>query len=159
MNRGTADSAAFFDGVATDKKGPSSGLDTTRPPNLHYLPFVDGLRAVSILAVVGYHIGMPGIPGGFVGVDIFFVISGFLIINQIKAGLASGRFTILSFYANRALRILPIYLIMLAATYALAAFLLPTTAISWDFLPSAALAPLMVTNIVFFLTQGYFDIS
>ena len=46
--------------------------------------FVDGLRAISILAVVGFHIGLPGFSGGFVGVDVFFVISGFLIINQIK---------------------------------------------------------------------------
>ena len=65
----------------------------SKDPNyLHYLPFVDGLRAISIVAVVLYHIGVPGISGGFVGVDIFFVISGFLIINQIKAGLISTGF-------------------------------------------------------------------
>lgn len=127
--------------------------------HLRYLAFVDGLRAISILAVVSYHIGAPGITGGFVGVDIFFVISGFLIINQIKAGLTAGRFSIFSFYAQRSLRILPPYLIMLLLTYALAPFFLSTTEVYWDFLPSATLAPLMFTNVVFFLNQGYFDIS
>jgi len=133
------------------------GTDGSR--NLHYLAFVDGLRAVSILAVVAFHVGVPGIPGGFVGVDIFFVISGFLIINQIKSGLIAGKFSILTFYAHRALRIMPPYLIVLTATYALAPFFLSTTAVYWDFLASAALAPLMVTNVVFYLSQGYFDIS
>jgi peptidoglycan/LPS O-acetylase OafA/YrhL len=127
--------------------------------HLRYLAFVDGLRAISILAVVSYHIGVPGISGGFVGVDIFFVISGFLIINQIKAGLSSGRFSIFSFYAQRSLRILPPYLIVLLLTYGLAPFFLSTTEVYWDFLPSATLAPLMFTNVVFFLSQGYFDIS
>ncbi|HEY6255738.1 MAG TPA: acyltransferase family protein [Xanthobacteraceae bacterium] len=132
---------------------------TTDSSQLPYLPFVDGLRAISILAVVAYHVGAPGISGGFVGVDIFFVISGFLIINQIKAELASDRFSILSFYARRSLRILPPFLVVLAATYVAAPFILPTTAVYWDFIPSAALSPLMVSNIVFLLTQGYFDIS
>jgi len=126
---------------------------------LRYLAFVDGLRAVSILAVVGFHVGVRGISGGFVGVDIFFVISGFLIINQIKAGLTAGRFSIFSFYAQRSLRILPPFLIMLLVTFALAPFFLSTTAVFWDFLPAAIFAPLMFTNVVFFLDQGYFDIS
>ncbi len=126
---------------------------------LSYLPFVDGLRAVSILAVVAFHIGMPLVPGGFVGVDIFFVISGFLIINQIKSGLYSGRFSILTFYAQRALRILPSYLIVLLACYGVAWFVLPTSAVYWDFLASATVAPLMFSNVVFYLSQGYFDIS
>ena len=127
--------------------------------DLQYLAFVDGLRAISILAVVFFHIGVPGISGGFVGVDVFFVISGFLIINQIKAGIAAGRFSIFSFYAQRSLRIVPPYLIMLLVTCALAPFFLSTTEVYWDFLPSATVAPLMFTNVVFFLNQGYFDIS
>jgi peptidoglycan/LPS O-acetylase OafA/YrhL len=124
-----------------------------------YLAFVDGLRAVSILAVVAYHIGVPGISGGFVGVDVFFVISGFLIINQIRDGLSSGRFSILTFYANRGLRILPPFLIVVFVTDIVAWLILPTTAITWDYVASASLVPLMISNGVFFLTQGYFDIS
>ena len=125
----------------------------------HYLPFVDGLRAISIIAVVLYHIGVPGISGGFVGVDIFFVISGFLIINQIKAGLISNRFSVFSFYAQRALRILPLYLLVLLLTFAVAPFFLLTPEVYWGFLSSAILAPLMLSNVGFYETQGYFDIS
>src|SRR5882757_8283336 len=109
---------------------------TARPPDLsiddssvstsggtHYLAFVDGLRAVSILAVVGFHVGLPGFSGGFVGVDIFFVISGFLIINQIRQDLEFKRFSILSFYARRALRILPPYILVLLVVCLLAPFI------------------------------------
>ncbi len=92
----------------------------------HYLDFVDGLRAVAILAVVGFHTEVPGFGGGFVGVDVFFVISGFLIINQIRSDLETGRFSILSFYARRTLRILPPLIAMLVAVVCLAPFILPT---------------------------------
>jgi len=126
---------------------------------LRYLPFVDGLRAISILAVVCFHIGLPEAPGGFVGVDIFFVISGFLIINQIKGGLVADRFSIFTFYAQRALRILPLYLLVVLLTYAVAPFFILTPDAYWDFLSSSALAPLMFSNFGFFRTQGYFDIS
>jgi peptidoglycan/LPS O-acetylase OafA/YrhL len=147
--------------------GPRTDSDRAAGPeaigkdfnHVGYLPFVDGLRAVSILAVVAYHIGLPGVPGGFVGVDIFFLISGFLIINQIKFALSSNRFSIWSFYAHRGLRILPLYFIMLLTTFAVAPFVLTTPAVYWDFIASAATAPLMVSNVTFYLTQGYFDIS
>lgn len=132
---------------------------STRSGRLGYFAFIDGLRAISILAVVSFHVGVPGVPGGFIGVDIFFVISGFLIISQIRASLSAGRFSIWSYLAQRGLRILPVYFIMLLATFAAAPFILPTPAVYWDFLASAATAPLMVTNVAFYLTQGYFDIS
>jgi peptidoglycan/LPS O-acetylase OafA/YrhL len=162
-NSGGADRVAGHRGseaLAVGETVLSGAAPTPNGPNeLRYLPFVDGLRAISILAVVAFHIGVPGIPGGFVGVDVFFVISGFLIINQIKAGLTSGRFSSLSFYVHRALRILPPYVIMLTVTYVVALFVLPTTAVYWDFLASAITAPLMVSNVLFYLSQGYFDIS
>jgi peptidoglycan/LPS O-acetylase OafA/YrhL len=129
------------------------------PENADYLAFVDGLRAISILAVVAFHVGVPGVSGGFVGVDIFFVISGFLIINQIRGELESDQFSILSFYARRSLRILPPYLIMLMVAYVMAPFFLATPGISLDFVLAATLSPLMVSNILFDLSQGYFDIS
>jgi peptidoglycan/LPS O-acetylase OafA/YrhL len=143
------------------------GQEPLRPPQgsskdtdlLHYLPFVDGLRAISIVGVVLYHIGVPGISGGFVGVDIFFVISGFLIINQIKAALVSDRFSVFSFYAQRALRILPIYLLVLLLTFAVAPFFLVTPEVYWNFVSSSILAPLMLSNVGFYETQGYFDIG
>ena len=86
-------------GPAAPSTGDSLQLDR-ESDHFRHLVFVDGLRAISILAVVSCHIGMPGTLGGFVGVDIFFVISGFLIINQIKVGLTTGRFSIFSFYAH-----------------------------------------------------------
>jgi peptidoglycan/LPS O-acetylase OafA/YrhL len=132
----------------------ASASDTTP-----YLAFVDGLRAVSILAVVGFHVGMPGFPGGFVGVDIFFVISGFLIINQIKDGLEAGQFSILNFYVRRVLRILPVFLLVLLCVFLLAPFILPTPDVYLDFALAAVTAPLMVSNVLFFLRQGYFDLA
>ena len=141
------------EGVAA--KSRSVGLD----PHTQYLPFVDGLRAVAILAVVGCHIGLPGFSGGYVGVDVFFVISGFLIINQIKDGLEAGRFSIMSFYARRALRILPPFLIMFFTVIVVAAFIIPTPNNAMEFARSVPFSPLMLTNVFFYLRQGYFDID
>ncbi len=82
-----------------------------------YRADIDGLRAVSILAVVWYH-AFPGlVPGGFVGVDIFFVISGFLITRIIAKELALNSFSILSFYQRRIRRIFPALIVVLAMTY------------------------------------------
>jgi peptidoglycan/LPS O-acetylase OafA/YrhL len=66
-----------------------TGVDDVR----RYKPFIDGLRAIAILTVVGCHVGVPGFAGGYVGVDVFFVISGYLIIGQIEADVAAGRFS------------------------------------------------------------------
>ena len=82
-----------------------------------YRADIDGLRAVSILAVVWYH-AFPGlVPGGFVGVDIFFVISGFLITRIIARELTANSFSILSFYQRRIRRIFPALIAVLAMTY------------------------------------------
>ena len=135
--------------------GQSSGS----APRAQYLPFVDGLRAVAILSVVGCHIGLPGFSGGYVGVDVFFVISGFLIINQIKDALEAGRFSILSFYARRALRILPPFLLMLFAVVLVAPFIIPTPNSALELARSAPFSPLMLTNVFFYFRQGYFDID
>jgi len=130
-----------------------------RPHGLGYLPFLDGLRAISILAVVGFHVGVPGFSGGFVGVDVFFVISGFLICNQIKSGLEAGRFSLAAFYGRRGIRILPAFLTMLLAVYVAAPFILPSPTVYRDFALAAVTAPLMVSNILFYRRQGYFDIA
>jgi len=91
-----------------------------------YLDFIDGLRAISILAVVAFHIGLPTPRGGFFGVDIFFVISGFLIIGQIVADCETGTFRFGRFWARRVLRILPSYLLVILACVALSFFVLVT---------------------------------
>jgi peptidoglycan/LPS O-acetylase OafA/YrhL len=124
-----------------------------------YLPVVDGLRAVAILAVVAYHVGIPGLPGGFVGVDVFFVISGFLIIGQIRTGLERGHFTFGEFYARRALRILPPFLLVLLACLLIAPFILASPSEYEYFVLASVLAPIFCTNIYFSVKQGYFDIA
>src|SRR6186713_2906638 len=122
-----------------------------------YRPFIDGLRAVSILVVVLYHVGIPGIEGGYVGVDVFFVISGFLIISQIVAGMHRGTFSFSEFWARRALRILPPYLLVLAVTAALARFVLVMPDEFRAFSREARDAALMIVNHLYLSQQGYFD--
>jgi peptidoglycan/LPS O-acetylase OafA/YrhL len=124
---------------------------------LAYRPFIDGLRAVSIIGVVGYHVGLPGFSGGYVGVDVFFVISGFLIINQIAAGVRAGTFSIVGFYARRALRILPPLLTVLLACIALAPLVLVTPVEMRDFGRAAMASALMFANQYFLDRLGYFD--
>jgi peptidoglycan/LPS O-acetylase OafA/YrhL len=123
-------------------------------PTARYHPHIDGLRAVSILAVVGYHTFLPGFSGGFVGVDVFFVISGYLILGQIGSGLADGRFRLGSFYARRFLRILPALLLMLAATALVARFALITPDDLREFRHEVVSASLMFANLHFLRTEG-----
>jgi len=88
------------------------------PQNPAYRPDVDGLRAVAVLAVVGFHAAPNLIPGGFVGVDVFFVISGFLISGIILRALARQKFSSFDFYARRVNRIFPALLLVLFAAWA-----------------------------------------
>jgi peptidoglycan/LPS O-acetylase OafA/YrhL len=82
---------------------------------MQYRKEVDGLRAIAVLPVILFHAGVPAFRGGFVGVDVFFVISGYLITSLIAAERQSGRFTLLGFYERRARRILPaLYLVLFA---------------------------------------------
>ncbi|MGO8913760.1 MAG: acyltransferase family protein [Bradyrhizobium sp.] len=89
-----------------------------------YRADIDGLRAVSILLVVGYHAQPWLVPGGFVGVDIFFVISGFLITRIILTQASAGTFSSLEFYARRVRRIFPALIVVLAVTYLIGWFVL-----------------------------------
>jgi peptidoglycan/LPS O-acetylase OafA/YrhL len=82
--------------------------------SISYRPDIDGLRAIAILSVVGYHTFPNLIPGGFVGVDIFFVISGFLISSIILKGLNSSTFSFSKFYARRVKRIFPALIVVMA---------------------------------------------
>jgi peptidoglycan/LPS O-acetylase OafA/YrhL len=121
-----------------------------------YRPESDGLRALAVLPVVLFHAGVPGFPGGFVGVDVFFVISGFLITRIIHSELAEGRFSITGFYERRARRILPALSVVLVAATGVAAILMsPTDLIRYG--KSLAATVLFASNIWFWnKSGGYF---
>lgn len=121
-----------------------------------YRPDVDGLRAVAVIPVLFYHAGLAGFSGGFVGVDIFFVISGYLITRIIHDEMLTGRFSILSFYERRARRILPALLVVLAACFVMGwTWLAPT---DYDALSRSAGATLIFLSNVWFWQSsgGYF---
>jgi peptidoglycan/LPS O-acetylase OafA/YrhL len=103
----------------------SSGREVRVP----YQPEVDGLRAVAIVAVVLYHLGIPGLAGGFVGVDCFFVISGYLIFSLLyREQQATGTIGWVAFYARRATRLLPEAYALIVAVMVAGYFILPSMA-------------------------------
>lgn len=116
---------------------------------------IDGLRALAVLPVVLYHARVPGLPGGFVGVDIFFVISGFLIGGIVFRECRAGAFSLVRFYARRARRILPALIAVLGAVF-LAAGLLLTPHEMRQFAKGAFGAITASSNVVFYLSSGYF---
>ncbi|MGH8817841.1 MAG: acyltransferase family protein [Achromobacter pestifer] len=130
---------------------------STSNHGLAFSPIVDVLRALSVLAVVAYHAGVPGIPGGYVGVDVFFVISGFLIIGQIVAEHQRGGFSYAGFWARRALRILPAYLLVILASALIALYVLVMPGEFREFGKQVAWSAGMVVNHLFLNEQGYFD--
>jgi peptidoglycan/LPS O-acetylase OafA/YrhL len=121
-----------------------------------YRPDIDGLRAVAVLAVVFYHAGLPGFSGGFVGVDVFFVISGYLITQIVWSDLENGKFSLSGFYLRRVKRIFPALFAMLAACSVAACFLL----IPWDleaYGKSLNATVLFVSNFHWHKIANYFD--
>lgn len=112
-----------------------------QPPR-GFRPDVEGLRAVAVLLVLAYHAGLPWASGGYVGVDVFFVISGFLITGLLVKELRStGRVSLARFYARRARRLLPASAVVLAATAVLTVVALPATrwsGVAGDLLASTA---------------------
>jgi peptidoglycan/LPS O-acetylase OafA/YrhL len=123
---------------------------------MKYRADIDGLRALAIIPVLFYHVGVPGFAGGFAGVDIFFVISGYLICGMIDADITSGSFSLGNFYKRRILRILPALFVMFLVTSILAyAYCLPVELKEYS--KSLASAVGLVSNIYFGSTAGYFD--
>jgi peptidoglycan/LPS O-acetylase OafA/YrhL len=123
---------------------------------MKYRRDIDGLRAVAVLPVLFFHAGVPGFPGGFVGVDIFFVISGYVITARLKEDLSRSTFSILDFYERRVRRIFPALLFVLALTWlASLVLLLPSEMV--DFSKSLAAAGYFSSNFFFWRGSGYFD--
>lgn len=125
---------------------------------LNYRPDIDGLRAIAVLAVVLYHFDIGPMAGGFVGVDIFFVISGYLITSIIHTEMLRGDFTFTGFYERRIRRIFPAACAVLLVTLIAGAwFLLPSDLIR---LSNSTIATLVFSsNILFWRQSGYFDTS
>ncbi|MEV6848405.1 acyltransferase family protein [Actinoplanes sp. NPDC051411] len=117
----------------TAERTPVAGLPSQRTlPGGHpdrgtggFRADIEGLRAVAVLLVVLGHVGVRLVPGGFVGVDVFFVISGFLITSLLVREASTGRLSIARFYARRAVRLLPAAVLVLVVTLVAARFLLP----------------------------------
>jgi peptidoglycan/LPS O-acetylase OafA/YrhL len=126
-------------------------------PELPYRADVDGLRAIAVLAVIGFHANPSSMPGGFAGVDIFFVISGYLIASLILAGLKGGSFSFAEFYARRIRRLFPALIVVLLATWVFGWFILPPTEyaeLGRHTLAGAGFA----ANILNYAEVGYFDL-
>jgi peptidoglycan/LPS O-acetylase OafA/YrhL len=121
-----------------------------------YRADIDGLRAVSILAVMCFHFGLPAFGGGYVGVSLFFVISGYVITLSLLGDLETGKFSILAFYERRVRRIFPALIFTFILCW-LAAWLLFLPADFLDFSNGLLSSATFVSNIYFWRSSGYFD--
>lgn len=140
---------------------PTEDMAPANPDETHlshpkYRPDIDGLRTVAVISVIVFH-AFPGVlKGGFVGVDIFFVISGFLISTVIYGSLARDSFSFIEFYSRRVRRIFPALLLVLIASLALAHFVLLADEYAL-FGKHVAAGAGFVSNLVLWGESGYFD--
>jgi peptidoglycan/LPS O-acetylase OafA/YrhL len=123
---------------------------------MDYRREIDGLRALAVLPVILFHAGFQTFSGGFVGVDIFFVISGYLITSIILAEMEAGTFTLANFYERRARRILPALFFVMLVCLPFAWFLLLPSEMK-DFSKSLIAVSAFASNILFWRTSAYFD--
>lgn len=121
-----------------------------------YRPEIDGLRAVAVLPVILFHAGIGLFEGGYVGVDVFFVISGYLITSILIEDIVRGRFSLLRFYERRARRILPALFFVVACTVPFAIlWMLPAQL--RDYSQSLVAVSLFSSNFLFWMESGYFE--
>jgi len=128
----------------------------SRASAIKYRPDIDGLRAVAVIGVVVYHAMPQWLPGGFVGVDVFFVISGYLITSIILPEIESGSFSFWNFYRRRIRRILPALVVVIAAVWIIGWFVLWPTQFAQLGLHILA-ASTFVSNYLLASESGYFD--
>ncbi|OAN70160.1 hypothetical protein A8B78_21050 [Jannaschia sp. EhC01] len=122
---------------------------------MKYQPHIDGLRAIAVVPVVIFHLGSSLIPGGYVGVDIFFVISGFLITTILLEDIAKARYSLFDFYKRRILRILPALALVLLATFLISDLLFfenERIETGESIIATAA----FISNFYFWMDAGYF---
>ncbi|MBX3503969.1 MAG: acyltransferase [Parvibaculum sp.] len=121
-----------------------------------YRADIDGLRALAVVPVVLFHAGIPGFTGGYVGVDVFFVISGYLITSILVAEIEKGSFSIAKFYERRIRRLLPaLFTVIAASSIAAFFFLLPDEMKAFG--RSVVATILFASNFLFWKEAGYFD--
>lgn len=123
---------------------------------MRYRPEVDGLRALAVMPVILFHAGFNYFSGGFIGVDIFFVISGYLITTLIIEELETGNFSVVNFYERRARRILPVLFFVMAISIPISWILLPPFDLI-SFSKSLVAVPLFLSNFFFLKDGGYFE--
>lgn len=137
---------------------PSGGDPAGAGGSLEYRLDIDGLRAVAVLPIVLYHAGLSALSGGFIGVDIFFVISGYLITRIIAREMDEQRFSLAGFYRRRILRIFPALFVMLGIVLVAGLVLMLPRELS-SLGESVAAASASVSNILFWQETGYFSRS
>ncbi|SHM81941.1 acyltransferase family protein [Halomonas cupida] len=122
-----------------------------------YRPEIDGLRAIAVLSVVLFHAGFSWIPGGYIGVDVFFVISGYLITSIIcQEYFSTGSFSFLNFYLRRIRRLFPALFVTISATYVVASMIFSSE--DYARLGGASISAVFsVSNLFFWNESGYFD--
>ncbi|WIY24562.1 acyltransferase family protein [Parasedimentitalea psychrophila] len=125
---------------------------------MNYRPEIDGLRALAVVPVVLSHAGLAFFSGGYVGVDIFFVISGYLITGILLRELQNGNFSFLNFYERRARRILPALFFVIFCSVPFALLWMPPSQLM-DYSRSLAAVMLFVSNVHFWETAGYFGLD
>ena len=125
---------------------------------MRYRKEIDGLRALAVIPVILFHAGIQGFSGGYVGVDVFFVISGYLITTIILEEKKQNTFSIINFYERRARRILPALTVVLMVT-TIAAYLLLPARLLQDYSQSLFSVATFTSNIYFFLRSGYFEVT
>lgn len=136
----------------------SPALDVPQWQQMGYRAEVDGLRAIAVLSVMLHHAGLALFDGGFIGVDVFFVISGYLITRILLTEWAQGRFSLLQFYERRVRRILPaLFFMLVMCMFMSMIFLWPAD--NKSFSRSLAGTAISISNVIFWRESGYFDSS
>lgn len=133
-------------------------MTTLSAAHTKYRPDIDGLRAIAVISVVIFHAFPNLIPGGYIGVDIFFVISGYLISTIIMGSLEKGSFSILDFYDRRIRRIFPALILVMVSSLAFGYWVLIATEYS-QLSKHVAGGATYIANFMFWRESGYFDSS